>query len=499
MANKSLYLYSLFILYTRFNMSSDSANDSTRPDPSTANMDLKEQIDQLQQQLDSEIIRANSANARLQTQIDQFRQQLEHEKTTANSMQTRLHELTSEHTGQQNQIQELQQQLERANSAQTRLQSEQTSQQTQIQELQQQLEREKIRAKSAEDRNEQLASDNTNLQTDIKQLNQQVQNEKTRADSEKTHLQTQVDQFQQQLENLNLSNSNQASRITGLANAVQFQVAGLVSSAEVTPHTVQEIVDLVANPQTVVNTGMLELEMPTLLFIQESGRVGPAPYLFWIASRYGSATEVLDKGQAIFNNRQIAPEHMAQLRWIEDALLQLPGRFLQTVTIEGNKVAMLMLQVTFYLQGLIPSYSPDPIMEITGRYMDRLEDGFILNSMRSSRLAVSSWLTILDAAQGTHLLDHTNSALDESLRLVADGSGVFMLIQTIEGDVVAYVFDKDDIESVDVKFMGEMTLRMSSSMSIPSVLQSLLLTSDFLKASGAVWTFFKPMQKYRRA
>jgi len=137
-------------------------------------------------------------------------------------------------------------------------------------------------------------------------------------------------------------------------------------------------------------------------------------------------------------------------------------------------------------------------MQVIGQYTQQLEDGFVLQSI--TRLAqdpsVDSWKSGLEAESGTHVLDKSNSDLAAGLRLVVDLSDVFMLVDT-RAQVVVYVFDKEDIESVDIYEENVTFLRLWSSPSISKELQTLLLTSRLCLTAGVAWTRLFLLMQHR--
>jgi len=217
-----------------------------------------------------------------------------------------------------------------------------------------------------------------------------------------------------------------------------------------------------------------------------------------MASHYGSEKDIFENGQAIFNNRDAA--HAAQHLLIEDTLQQLSSRFLvvTTVQLRTTQIAMLILQGLLYLRGLISPSLSDSLMQVIGQYTQQLEDGFVLQSI--TRLAqdpsVNSWKSELEAESGTHVLDKSNSDLAAGLCLVVDLSDVFILVDT-RAQVVVYVFDKEDIESVDIYEESVTFLRLRSSISISQELQNLLLTSQLRFVAGVAWRRLFPLMQHR--
>ncbi len=84
------------------------------------------------------------------------------------------------------------------------------------------------------------------------------------------------------------------------------------------------------------------------------------------------------------------------------------------------------------------------------------------------------------------MLDSSGSDLAAGLHLTVDMSDVFMLVDT-RAQVVVYVFDEGDIESVDVLKPSVATLRLRSSTFIPQELQTRLLTSRLSSTAGNTW------------
>jgi len=169
-----------------------------------------------------------------------------------------------------------------------------------------------------------------------------------------------------------------------------------------------------------------------------------------------------------------------------------------TVQLRTTQIAMLILQGLLYPRGLISPSLSDSLMQVIGQYTQQLEDGFVLQSI--TRLAQdpsgNSWKSELEAESGTHVLDKSNSDLAAGLRLVVDLSDVFILVDT-RAQVVVYVFDKEDIESVDIYEESVTFLRLRSSISISQELQNLLLTSQLRFVAGVAWRRLFPLMQHR--
>jgi len=94
------------------------------------------------------------------------------------------------------------------------------------------------------------------------------------------------------------------------------------------------------------------------------------------------------------------------------------------------------------------------------------------------------------------VLDKSHSDLAAGLRLVVDLSDMFMLVNT-RAQIVVYVLDKEDIESVDIYEENVTFLRLWSSPSISKELQTLLLTSRLSLTAGVAWTRLFPLMQHR--
>jgi len=302
-------------------------------------------------------------------------------------------------------------------------------------------------------------------------------------------------------ENLEERLASQQQMESDLARAIRFQASQFTCPSEdVDPGIVGKIVDMVKRSEASSGTINATLTMPRLNFVKhrQTDRLQSAPYLFWMASQYGSEKDIFENGQAIFNNREV--DHAAQHLVIEDALHQLSTRFLvaMTVQLRTTRIAMLILQGLQYLRGLISPPLSDSLMQVIGQYTQQLEDDFVLRSI--TRLAqdplVDSWKSNLEAESGTHVLDNSNSDLAAGLRLVVDMSEVFMLVDT-RAQVVVYVFDREDIELVDIYEENVTFLRLRSSTSITQELQTLLLTSRLSLTAGDAWARLFPLMQHR--
>ena len=126
-------------------------------------------------------------------------------------------------------------------------------------------------------------------------------------------------------------------------------------------------------------------------------------------------------------------------------------------------------------------------MQPIDEYIERLEDSIILDSMRllAHGSSVDPWISSLDSS---------NSALAEGLYLIADGSGVFMLVQSKEAETVAFVFDKHEVQEVQVRLRGAATLKLQSSNFLPLEWRSLLLSLDPRVPPGAVMDWLEYLQ-----
>ncbi len=313
--------------------------------------------------------------------------------------------------------------------------------------------------------------------------------------------QDRLSEEQASCQNLKERLASQQLKESHLARAIRFQASQFTSPSEdVDPEIVGKIVDMVKRSEASSGAINTTPTMPRMNFVKyrQTDRLQSAPYLFWMASQYGSEKDIFENGQAIFNNREAA--HAAQHLLIEDTLQQLSSRFLvvMTVQLRTTRIAMLILQGLLYLRDLISPSLSDSLMQVIGQYTLQLEDGFVLQSI--TRLAqdpsVDSWKSELEAERGTHVLDKPNSDLAAGLRLVVDLSDVFMLVDT-RAQVVVYVFDKEDIESVDIYEENVTFLRLWSSPSISKELQTLLLTSRLSLTAGVAWTRLFPLMQHR--
>ena len=226
--------------------------------------------------------------------------------------------------------------------------------------------------------------------------------------------------------------------------------------------------------------------------------VQSAPYLFYMASRFGPVEDVFTNAQAVFNVQATSSQLASQTPWIEKALGYLSGRFLSDTTTspQSTRVAILMVHGVVYLRGLTSSLSWISLMQPIDEYVERLEDSFILDSMRLfvHDSSVDSWFSRLASGRSKQVLDSSNSALAEGLSLVADGSGVLMLVQSKEAEIIAFVFDKHEVQEVQLGLRGMATLKLQSSTFLPLEWRSLLLSLNMRLSSGAVLDWLEYLQ-----
>jgi len=307
---------------------------------------------------------------------------------------------------------------------------------------------------------------------------------------------------QARCQNLKGRLASQQQKESDLTRAIRFQASQFIHLPEDSePAIIGKIVDIAKRSEASSGTINAPLAMPRLNSVKyrQTDRLQSTPYLFWIASQYGSEKDIFENGQAIFNNSEAA--HAVQHLLIEEALQQLSTRFLvdMTVQLRTTRIAILILQGLQYLRGLIPPPLSDSLMQVIAQYTEQLEDGFVLQSITSlaQGLSVDAWMSNLEGESGTHVLNNSNSDLAAGLCLVVDKSGVFMLVDT-RAQVVVYVIDKEDIESVDI-YEGNVTyLSLRSSTSISQELQTLLLTSRLSSKAGNAWLRLYPLMKIRK-
>jgi len=285
--------------------------------------------------------------------------------------------------------------------------------------------------------------------------------------------------------------------------AVHFQATS-AHAAETNLDLVEEIMDLVARTgQLTVRT--TEATAPALTFA--SGHHRSTQYVFWLASRIGTAQQVIEEAEGLFNPRQITAEQANQALWIQNALEQLVNRFVIPVSQDqaNVQVAMVVLQGVAYLRGLLPSYSADSVLTYLGQFIGQLNDGFIIASMRQtvtqftlSSQPIQPWIPSDGLAN--RMLDHTNSYLAEGVCLIADHSGMFMLAS--DNGSVFYIFTKDDVESLLIYMFdggdgGRRILRMKPRRRLPYDLQSLTLATKVQAVQVQKWiqTFLGSLMK----
>lgn len=330
-----------------------------------------------------------------------------------------------------------------------------------------------------------LTTSNDTLEAKVRDIEQQLTDEKTSSDGL-----------------VSTVNQNKAT-IERLTSAVQYQVATFANQAA-DSQDVEKIVELLAKPQSSVSTPTRVV--PTLIFNRTSIRTqsASAPYLLWVASRHGSLDEVLEHAQEVFN--VASTSHAAQVWWVVDALERLASQIASSTTIGDIKVVMLLLQGVAYVRGLIPSYSPNSLMQALGEYIDNLDDGFIVRSMYQKALdfleqeqPITSWLPA--TAAGIRMLDCSNSTLTNDLQLIADGTGILVLNQATDAGMIAYVFERGDVEWLETSFEqpGRTTLRMKPGTvcGVPRELQALQLALDLDALAPYLWveTYLKSLWK----
>ncbi|KAL8827077.1 MAG: hypothetical protein Q9191_003407 [Dirinaria sp. TL-2023a] len=330
----------------------------------------------------------------------------------------------------------------------------------------------------------------------IAQLQRELNSERTKTSalqSQVNHLTAKVAQGQQELDNEKWTASNQANQIQNLASTVHFQLKNDLLSSDVGPEMVDEAVSLVIKSQSSIPTAITNANVPEFTFTRERTGLDWTAYTFWLASHNSDAAEILEEAHNIFNSQTTPLERATQSPWVDNALLRLSNRFLDAVTTDNTKLAVLMVQAIAYLGGLISPPSLQTLTQAINQYNERMEDGFILRSIQSLIVSVDSWLSTLDAGRGTHVLDHTNSALAENMRLVAEKAGLMMLIQTTEAGVVVHVFDKEDIEAIYATRRAVATFKMKPSTFIPEQFMSFLLSASVAMEEGGVWDLLWPL------
>lgn len=301
------------------------------------------------------------------------------------------------------------------------------------------------------------------------------------------------DRLEEQLRDEQAKTSRLEQDKSGLTTAVQYQVATFANQAA-DSQDVEKIAELLAKPQISVSTPTRVL--PTLIFNRTAIRAqsASAPYLLWVASRYGSLDAVFEHAEGIFNTALVP--HAPQLWWIVDAVERLASRWTADI-----KVAMLLLQGVAYVRSSMPSYSPDTLMQGLNQYIDNLPDEFIVRSMYqkvSSFLEqgqlITSWLP--NTAPGVRMLDHNSSALADNVQLIADKNGLLVLNQATNAGIITYVFEKGDIESLEFKEGALPLLRMKSAgvCRVPQELQDLQLAQVWngMDALTFVYTYLLP-------
>lgn len=320
------------------------------------------------------------------------------------------------------------------------------------------------------------------------------ENHKSALDSLQEEHNRELEHFKQQIDEVK---TQKRSAHELLQEAVHFQATSS-QAAELDLGLVDEITDLVARSrQSTGFTTTIELDTPVLIFCSKrmSFESRSPCYGFWLTSRSGSAKQVFENADAIFNKRQSTLENAAQTPWIQGALEQLLGRFILSTSRDQDnvKVGMVALQAIAYLRCFLVSYDPSPTMTRLERFIDSLDDGFIIASMhRRVAESILREQPIISCIQSTGLanrmLDHTNSDLAEGVYLVADNSGMFIMGQTKQTTIL-YVFSKDDIEALLVYVRdGRRVLNMKPNHGLPTELQSLTLASKVQAIQVHRWT-----------
>lgn len=342
--------------------------------------------------------------------------------------------------------------------------------------LEEQLRTEQARSSALEQEKASLTTANATLEANVKELEQQLTEAKTRNnDAASTVI-------------------RDKATINGLTAAVQYLVTKFANQAA-DSQDFEKIFDLLTKPQIAVST--MTRVVPMLIFCRTAIRApsASAPFLLWIASRHGSLDEVFEHAEGILNTA--LDSHTAQAWWIVDALERLASRMTSDI-----KVAMLLLQGVAYVLGLIPSYSPDSLMHELLEYIDSLTDGFIVRSMYQKVLEffeqgqpITSWLP--STVTGVRMLDHSNSALADDVQLFADKTGTSVLNRATNAGIVAYVFEKGDIESLELGVNGEPLVRMKSAgiCRVPQDMQYLQLALAPRIMDAQIWmlTFLSPL------
>ncbi|KAL8729444.1 MAG: hypothetical protein Q9181_004990 [Wetmoreana brouardii] len=483
--------------------------------------DLEHKVEDLEGQLYEQEEASSSMRNEFQAKIGELQGQLQSEKTKAHELREQVDELKPENSRLQRDVQDLERQKKTETTRASRLgeqvddlKAKQSRLEGVVQELDRQLAREKARVESRDEEILDLSSSKSNLQAQIHNLQSQLNGEKDRAQkqerstSEESRMKSEIEQLRSQVEghkatisslqgeqkDLESTISNRESNIRtlstanrGLVEAVHFQVAGPVRSPEeVDTRLSEKIVDLVAKSRTPIDINVQRLVPRLVLTSQMAMHRQSAPYSFWVTSRNGTLDEILSGGQAILNSRSISPDQAAQSHWIGDALEVLADRYLATPTKQGSQIAMLILQAVAYLRG---------------QYAAKLNGGFILSSMQRKvsdlvlrGYSFHSWLP----DRGTHTLGYTNSALPADVHLAADQSETFMLEQATPDGSTAYVFKKEDVESIDVFLYSSrdivLKLKATNSPGIPPAMQSLRIGA--VGSAASLWssTFLGSLQ-----
>jgi len=369
--------------------------------------------------------------------------------------------------------------------------------------LQTQLENAATETRNTENKLQADLNKATSRNEDLESNMQKITQERNDTQKDLDDAIAQKRQIEEERDNLQTQLGNANTHMHRAIEAVHFQATS-AHAAEMDLDLVEEIMDLVARTgQLTVRT--TEATAPALTFA--SGHHRSTQYGFWLASRIGTAQQVIEEVEGVFNPRQITAEQANQALWIQNALEQLVNRFVIPVSQDqaNVQVAMVVLQGVAYLRGLLPSYNADSVLTYLGQFIGQLNDGFIIASMRQtvtqfilSSQPIQSWIPSDGLAN--RMLDHTNSDSAEGVCLIADHSGMFMLAS--DKGSAFYIFAKDDVESLliytfDGGDVGRRILRMKPRRRLPYDLQSLTLATKVQAVQVQKWiqTFLGSLMK----
>lgn len=485
------------------------ANLTSEKDMTNALVQRCEDLEKIEAELEEQNRRLQAKNADLKGKETQLEEQnsnlqgrnadLEAKETQLEGQNSRLQErndeLLKDKDGLENVIRQLHMNLAREQAKakaldeqNEKLATEKRAAEDNAEQLKLELKTQSGRRELLEQRVAELKTQKSDVQAEVESAKNQLSKEEETSHSLRQELRDSIAASNDELAKRQIASAdlqiqlNQGQRERDqLVASIQFQLSQFCPSLEDNMSVVTELADLVS--KSTDSRGVVDVARTapfTIFYSRQSEHARSAPYLFWIASQFGPLDDIFTNAQALFGQAEVSASCCP---WTESALNHLARRFIQDsmAQIETARVTMLVLHGVAFLHGLESSYFPNSLIMTVDRYIEQLDDGFILRSMLqnvmnllTSHQPIISWLP--DHQEGIRTLNHLNSVLAEGTELVGDRSGLFLLSRTIMTETSIYVFTAEDVESVDVR-RGATTLRLekSSLCGVPSEMRILTL------------------------